>query len=151
MEILSKTNPEPEDMEYDPETDAKGDGDILVGGELLGDEYSKLIVGYLEYWNWAFADTALQNDLEEVPPLTLSEDGVVVELPGMSTEPDVHRLHDAPRLLHVCGGPFKGTISADAMGLGKSLTVAMTVMLSGKTRGPHGAPTLVITTVSCMD
>jgi hypothetical protein len=85
-------------MEYDPETDAKGDGDILVDGELiyahgyLGDEYSRLIVGYLEYWNWDFADTALQNDLEEVPPLTLSEDGVVVELPGMSTELDMHQL-----------------------------------------------------------
>jgi hypothetical protein len=37
------------------------------------------------------------------------------------------------------------------MGLGKSLTVAMTVMLSGKTHGPRGAPALVVTTVSCMD
>jgi hypothetical protein len=89
--------------------------------------------------------------LEAISPLTLSEDDVVVELPGMSTEPDMHQLHNVPKLFYVCGGPFKEPSFADTMGLGKSLTVAMTVMLSGKTRGPHGAPALVVTTVSCMD
>jgi hypothetical protein len=74
----------------------------------------------------------LQTDVEAIPPLTLSEDGVVVELPGMSTEPDQHQLQNAPKLCHICEGPFKGALLADAMGLGKSLTVAMTVMLSGK-------------------
>lgn len=75
--------------------------------------------------------------MEAVPALTLNEDGVVVELPGMSTEPDLHQLQDAPKLAHICNGPFRGALLADAMGLGKSLTVAMTVMLSGKTRGAH--------------
>lgn len=88
-------------------------------------------------------------DTEAIPPLTLTEDGMVVELSGMSTEPYQHQLQSAPKLCHMCEGPFGGALLADAKGLGKRLTVVMTVMLSGKTRHrSHGAPALVITRAS---
>jgi len=91
-------------------------------------------------------------DTEAISPLILTEEGVIVELPGMSTEPYLHQLQSAPKLFHMCNGPFRGALLADAKGLGKRLTVAMTVMLSGKTRHRyHGAPALVITRVSRMD
>jgi len=91
-------------------------------------------------------------DTEAISPLTLTEGGVIVELSGMSTQPYQHQLQSAPKLCHMCEGPFRGALLADAKGLGKGLTVAMTVMLSGKTRHRnHGAPALIVTRVSRMD
>jgi hypothetical protein len=75
----------------------------------------------------------------------------VVKLPGVSTEPNQHQMQNATKSLRICGDSFKGAILADTMGLGKYLTVAITVMLSGKTHGPRGAPALMVTMVSCMD